>query len=360
MNKINRIFRFFFICYISIHVIILDAQIVYNFNTSPFIGPSSTLNYLTASNIELSAGSVQTEIFTGSYFVDEPYVQGSSGWAQISQANAKRFCVSLTPDLGYYFSIDNISYDAYATGTGPSVTGFSIGETYYPGSDLPSGGTSITPISSNISDQNNLSTSIEICIQGWDNGSRTTSGAGDFRIDNLIIGISSILPITISKYKLQIVGGAMAVNWSTLSEVNNSHFIVEHSTDGNNWAEIGRVEASLDRNSERDYSFEDHKPAPGINYYRLNQYDIDGTKTTFDVLAGFFKNTKEHFLFPTIGQDKIYLSFEASEAIRIYDSLGQLKSSQKLQGGNAVLIDQLPAGQYFLLHGNEHFAFVKQ
>ena len=337
------------------------GQIVYNFNLDPYVSPSSIVDHVAASQITLSAGSVQTNQTTGTYFVDEPYISGTSGWAQVTQATAKRFCVTLTPDAGYSFSINSLSYDAFATGAGPSATGYSIGSTYYFGANVPDGGSVITPINGTITNQNGLAVATDVCIEGWDNNSRSPapSGTGTFRIDNFVIGISNVLDVTINKYLIETFKNKLVVAWSTLSETNDSHFTIEHSTDGKKWSELGRVEAQLNRSNEKDYSFEHKDPAHGINYYRLNQFDLDGTKTTFDVLAGFFKGSEETFLFPTIAPDAVYISGETKGRLQVIDAQGRVIQQMNYQSGNPIPTTNLSSGQYFLKLEDQTFTFFK-
>ena len=147
--------------------------------------------------------------------------------------------------------------------------------------------------------------------------------------------------------------------WSTLSETNNSHFTIEHSTDGKKWSELGRVEAQLNRSNEKDYSFEHKDPAHGINYYRLNQFDLDGTKTTFDVLAGFFKGSEETFLFPTIAPDAVYISGETKGRLQVIDAQGRVIQQMNYQSGNPIPTTNLSSGQYFLKLEDQTFTFFK-
>ncbi len=94
--------------------------------------------------------------------------------------------------------ITSVSYDAYATSAGPSATGFSIGANYYaetnvPSSSLIAGGSAVS--------ETGLTGTVTVCIQGWDNASRTTSGGGDFRLDNVsVAGTISCDPCGIASF----------------------------------------------------------------------------------------------------------------------------------------------------------------
>ncbi|MDQ8004811.1 MAG: T9SS type A sorting domain-containing protein [Pedobacter sp.] len=83
----------------------------------------------------------------------------------------------------------------------------------------------------------------------------------------------STLPVALTNYTVTNVNHKAVISWSTSTETNNSYFILERSTDGINFIEIAKI-ASKGNNSE--YTFTDHTPALGSNYYRLMQFDLDG------------------------------------------------------------------------------------
>ena len=59
-------------------------------------------------------------------------------------------------------------------------------------------------------------------------------------------------------------------------EVNNDHFTLERSGDGMHYTGIGTVPGKGDNNQPVNYSFTDHSPGQGSNFYRLTQTDRDG------------------------------------------------------------------------------------
>ncbi len=73
----------------------------------------------------------------------------------------------------------------------------------------------------------------------------------------------------------------VVLNWSTLQEVHNSHFTIEHSLTGMAYTEIGTVPGAGNTSGITNYSFTDNHPYPGTNHYRLKQTDLDGNTTLF-------------------------------------------------------------------------------
>jgi len=75
------------------------------------------------------------------------------------------------------------------------------------------------------------------------------------------------------------------LKWATASEQNSSHFIVEKSTDGENWREIANKPSAGNSTEKLYYSFSDDINYLGLNYYRLVQYDIDGKFELYGPIA---------------------------------------------------------------------------
>lgn len=164
--------------------------VTYAFTDAPYLNATSVDLNLSSTNMALSSGTIETNITTGSYFPNEPYIEESS-WTATTQATAKAFTFTITATSGYTFSISSISLNAYTTSAGPTGVGISVN------------GTSILTQSSTDSSLFQMSQSISltglttavISIQGWLDGSRTSSGSGAFRVDDILVqGTASPVP----------------------------------------------------------------------------------------------------------------------------------------------------------------------
>lgn len=151
---------------------------------------------LTVSDFSLSSGTIETNIIIGDYFPNEPYIEESGGWNQPSQALAKNFSFTITPDSGYMLTVTGVSFHAYATGAGPSGIGYDIGggmATF--ATDMPNA--ALLVVSNAVTGVDNQTGAITVMVQGWTNGSRATSGGGTFRIDDVVVfgTVSSAGPV---------------------------------------------------------------------------------------------------------------------------------------------------------------------
>lgn len=156
----------------------------FNFPASNSLVVSAKNTNVSVSNMTLSAGTIETNITTGTVFPNPPYIEETGGWTSANQASAKNFNFTITANSGYQFTITNISFRAVSTGAGPSAIGFAVGNTNIHSVSTSSGGLMV--VNQPVTGQSGLTTA-SIKIQGWLDGSRTTSGAGAFRLDDVII-----------------------------------------------------------------------------------------------------------------------------------------------------------------------------
>jgi hypothetical protein len=80
------------------------------------------------------------------------------------------------------------------------------------------------------------------------------------------------------------------LSWSTTTEYNSSHFEVETSTNGVSWAKIGEVKAQGVSYEVTNYQLIHPNPALGVNYYRLNLVDLDGSAEFSKIQSVLFGN----------------------------------------------------------------------
>jgi hypothetical protein len=89
---------------------------------------------------------------------------------------------------------------------------------------------------------------------------------------------SVLLPVELSEFTAEYAPDLDIVDlfWITDSERDNDRFEVEKSIDGVNWEIINVVKGQGTTQNQTQYYVVDEDPHIGINYYRLNQWDIDG------------------------------------------------------------------------------------
>ena len=101
-------------------------------------------------------------------------------------------------------------------------------------------------------------------------------------------GSALLLPIEGLQLTASLRNSLAIVSWTTLTETNSSHFIVERSMDNNIFTSIGNVAASGFSTTRQSYTFNDNLPAASTEtfYYRIKQVDRDGNFTYSNVAVG--------------------------------------------------------------------------
>lgn len=164
------------------------------------------------------------------------------------------------------------------------------------------------------------------------------------------------LPVTWLKIAAKrVLETEAAITWSTGSEINNSHFEIESSSDFKNWKTIGKVTGNGNSNMVRDYQFIDKEAIHPIIHYRIKQVDFDGNyeysnivnisseialSTNIKVYPNPFANTI------TIEQ----LEDDYSNTAYLYDNTGKLIQQFHLYSymENLIISDLLSPGIYHL------------
>jgi hypothetical protein len=106
------------------------------------------------------------------------------------------------------------------------------------------------------------------------------ASSGDYIKTSVINRIYTTIPVVLSKFV-----GSMGKNftvvleWETAQEQNSDVFVIERSTDGQNFVAIDRVPAAGNSALPRRYQYTDKAPPVSLNarsLYRLKQLDKDG------------------------------------------------------------------------------------
>jgi hypothetical protein len=156
-----------------------------------------------------------------------------------------------------------------------------------------------------------------------------------FSIQEELLKITDPMPVTYLSFTARKEGSTSLLNWSTATETNSDKFIVERSSNGNDFkAQIGSVKAAGNSTTVQNYNLVDKSPLDGWNYYRLKQFDVDGTFSYSSIVSVYFgKDSKSAIAVypnPVKDQTTISLYTERSTKVKmeVYDSKGALVSTQ--------------------------------
>jgi hypothetical protein len=121
---------------------------------------------------------------------------------------------------------------------------------------------------------------------------------------NITIDRISALPVELKDFYGKQHKNDNLIFWSTSSEKNSSHFIVESSVDGINWSFLTNVKGSGNSQTLINYSTIEYS-VDVTKYYKLTQYDFDGQNKTYDpiVIIRDFKNKEVIKYVNILGQE---------------------------------------------------------
>lgn len=271
--------------------------------------------------------------------------------------DASLFCVDR------FYRIDNNSY-----GTKPAAT-LSFGY------DFPNEGTGANTINeANLQAQRfNPGVGWESLLFGVVNtGTKKVNSAvvtaSNFHKDWVLIDKTVPLNITLLGFDANCNDGRTVLNWSTASETDNAHFIIEKCVDAVNFFEITTINGGGTTNTVSNYSYTDETANSETVYYRIKQVDMDGNYQYFNTISST-NCTKDnefganHFVFDDNSLHfNIVTSTKEDVEIALYDYRGSLISSKKVnvtKGVNTITLDNIrvSSGMYLLNISGENKLF---
>ena len=163
------------------------------------------------------------------------------------------------------------------------------------------------------------------------------------------LGDIGILPVELLSFTGKAIEAGNQLDWSTGSETNSAQFIVERSTDGERFVEIGNVAAMGTSYTTTQYSFVDREAPAALSYYRLRMVDTDNAEGLSEVVSLMRRTAGSITLFPNPAHERIgWEPIEGASRIVVYDALGQLVITEVLYANAAGSVDisALPSGSY--------------
>lgn len=114
-------------------------------------------------------------------------------------------------------------------------------------------------------------------------------------LDNFLLKryTCSTLPIELVSFTGSNEGAVNVLKWVTASETRTDYFTIQRSQDGVQWSDLKQVAAAGHASSRQSYVVYDREPAPGINYYRLTQTDLNGQTARFGIVSLDNTQTRE-------------------------------------------------------------------
>lgn len=154
------------------------------------------------------------------------------------------------------------------------------------------------------------------------------------------ISNDNTLPVELTKFEAIKENGNVRVDWETESEINSDYFSVQKSNNGYSFSEIDQVKAAGTSTENLEYFSYDYNPQLGNNYYKLINFDNDGTSEESSVrVINFNENGDANLtlnIYPNPTVSNATFSFYAPEEglfdLKIYSITGNLVYKGRIMG----------------------------
>lgn len=164
----------------------------------------------------------------------------------------------------------------------------------------------------------------------WTNNADGVGVDPSFAVDDITITKPTILPVHLVDFKGKRAAQVNRLDWTTSTEIDNSHFVLERSKDALLFEPLGEIIAKGNGKQPTTYSFEDKSAWVGHNYYRLK---IVATNKTFHYsglihLNSEIRQAQKLLVFPNPVRESLRFNFLAKEhksiKVCVLDVLGQV------------------------------------
>ncbi|WP_127124241.1 T9SS type A sorting domain-containing protein [Chryseotalea sanaruensis] len=215
-----------------------------------------------------------------------------------------------------------------------------------------------------IADSNSSGTYLEVggngvwgreCEPACDNGTLTGPGSITENSDP-----SNPLPVELSSFTTDLFGESVNLKWSTASQLNFSHFEIEHSMNAEAWSTLESIQGEGTTNELNEYSFKHTDPYNGKNYYRLRMVDLDETfeYSPIEFLEVVTKNSFVVSPNPSkagIVRYKINFSPMEGDQLVVYDLMGGqiFSNSVSMLNNEFELPNSLAKGTYLVRYNGQ-------
>ena len=153
--------------------------------------------------------------------------------------------------------------------------------------------------------------------------------------------IIAVTPVKLQSFDAIISNGIAKVNWITATELNTDHFEIERSSNGRDFATIGKVNANGSSTTTKSYSYsDDASKLKGTIYYRLKSVDKSGAFSYSAVVSKEVSLISKYItkLYPNplrVGQD-LKFTYHSERAINVVFQLVNVQG-RKVSNSNITV-----------------------
>ncbi len=192
------------------------------------------------------------------------------------------------------------------------------------------------------------------CGTGFPNACAMDELYGPIMFDQKGISTLSILPVKLTDLTVRATANQVQINWATAQEQQSDRFIVQRSTDQNNWIDAGTVKAAGTSTIRLSYSFTDRHAVAGQVYYRLKMVDLDGSVEYSPIRQVLITAAETKIsIFPNPTTDYIQVNsagIKGQVKIELLNAYGQVVQTKQQPGGSiaTLSVGQFTKGSYYV------------
>lgn len=141
--------------------------------------------------------------------------------------------------------------------------------------------------------------------------------------DQIVSCTQTSLPVKLVMFTGEETATGIQLKWTTATEEDFNYFEIERADESLSFHTIASpIDGKGDVNVAASYTYTDHTPVRGKNYYRLKSIDIDGTHTYSDVIMVYAgKNDNTIKLYPNPNEKIFTLELQDDMSLPVKLSL---------------------------------------
>jgi subtilase family serine protease len=183
--------------------------------------------------------------------------------------------------------------------------------------------------------------------------SRFHNGYNGFSPFIVTSGTGVALPVELLAFDAVLQGDKTLLKWKTSDEVNSSHFQIQHSLNGRQFNDVGRISTN-NTVGIFNYQFIHNEPKIGTNYYRLKMVDIDGSFTYSAVREVVMNGLIALQVYPSPAKQMITVrGLQANGTVQLISLDGKVLRQLNTTDSMMIMnLDDLPSGVYVIIYRN--------
>ncbi|MDX1446547.1 hypothetical protein [Lishizhenia sp.] len=175
------------------------------------------------------------------------------------------------------------------------------------------------------------------------------------------------LPVQLTEFNVNnTINNHVQINWTTSTEINNDYYSLYHSTDAEHWVHLQKISGAGNSEITLHYDFLHETPKSGVNYYKLEQTDFDGTTKDLGIRSVQINPTTSQLqVFPNPVKGALHIrgEIDLSQGIYVINELGvaiRIDDYMIISDNHIVLnAAYLEKGNYYIKMNQQTMRFTK-